>query len=69
MSIIRDPATYERFERVVLVHGCRHVAELAYGERIANDLRRDALGDEVVSSQLKYYPTVTRKPFRNRGGG
>ena len=30
MSIIRDPATYERFEQVVLVHGCRLVGELAY---------------------------------------
>ncbi len=34
LSIIRDPETYERYETVVLVHGCRHVAELAYGERI-----------------------------------
>src|SRR5207245_10184786 len=34
MSIIRDPETYERFERIVLVHGCRQVAELAYAETI-----------------------------------
>ena len=34
MSIIKDPETYERFERIVLVHGCRQVAELAYGETI-----------------------------------
>jgi len=26
--------TYERFEKVVLLHGCRRVAELAYGEMI-----------------------------------
>ncbi len=37
LSIIRDPETYERYETVVLVHGCRHVAELAYGERITQD--------------------------------
>ena len=30
MSIIRDPETYERFEKVVLVHGVRQKAELAY---------------------------------------
>lgn len=37
MSIIRDPDTYELFEQVVLVHSCRQVAELAYGERITED--------------------------------
>ena len=30
MSIVRDPATYEKFERVILVHGVREVDELAY---------------------------------------
>lgn len=67
LSIIRDPETYERFEKVVLVHGCREVAELAYGEMITRDLPvHEFLGDEV-SAKLIYYPTVTREPFRNRG--
>ena len=34
MSIIKDPDTYDRFERVVLVHGVRTVAELAYSDFI-----------------------------------
>ncbi len=67
MSIIRDPDTYERFEKVVLVHGCRQVAELAYGERITADLPRDELIGEYVRDKLIYYPTVTREPFHNRG--
>ena len=51
MSIIRDPATYERFERVVLVHGVRKVDELAYADLIAHDLpRHDHLGEQVRSS-------------------
>jgi ferredoxin--NADP+ reductase len=29
MSVIRDPETYERFEKVILVHGVREVKELA----------------------------------------
>jgi ferredoxin--NADP+ reductase len=66
MSIIRDPETYERFEKIVLVHGCRQVAELAYGERIV-DLREDELIGEYAARQLVYYPTVTREPFQNRG--
>ena len=34
LSVIKDPETYERFEKVVLLHGCRRVNELAYGEMI-----------------------------------
>lgn len=67
ISLIKDPETYERFERVVLVHGCRHVNELAYGEFITAALPRDELVGELIREQLIYYPTVTREPFRNRG--
>ncbi|RXF66920.1 ferredoxin--NADP reductase, partial [Hansschlegelia zhihuaiae] len=67
MSIIRDPETYERFEKVVLVHGCRQVDELAYGETITAELPKDELIGEMIRDGLIYYPTVTREPFRNRG--
>ncbi len=67
LSVIKDPETYERFEKVVLLHGCRHVKELAYGEMITETLpQHDFLG-EYIRNQLIYYPTVTRDPFRNRG--
>ena len=67
MSIIRDPDLYDRFEKVVLVHGVRKVDELAYADLIAHELpRHDHLG-ELVRDQLVYYPTVTREPFRNQG--
>ncbi len=67
MSIIKDPDTYERFERIVLLHGCRQVNELAYGELITNTLPGDEYVGESVREKLIYYPTVTREPFRNRG--
>jgi ferredoxin--NADP+ reductase len=67
LSVIKDPQVYERFERVVLLHGCRHVNELAYGEMITETLPKDEMLGEMVSNQLIYYPTVTRDPFRNRG--
>src|SRR5258708_16142328 len=67
LSVIKDPETYERFEKVVLLHGCRRVAELAYGEMITEKLPNDELIGEYVRNQLVYYPTVTRDPFRNRG--
>jgi ferredoxin--NADP+ reductase len=67
LSIIKDPETYERFEKVVLVHGRRQVSELAYGETITQTLPNDELLGEMISGGLIYYPTVTREPFRNRG--
>ena len=67
MSIIKDPDTYERFERVVLLHGCRQVKELAYGDTITRDLPEDEYVGENVREKLIYHPTVTREPFRNSG--
>jgi len=49
------------------VHGCRHVAELAYAETITEHLPEDEYVGELVREKLVYYPTVTREPFRNRG--
>ena len=67
LSIIKDPETYERFEKVVLVHGVRQVAELAYGDTITQGLPKDELLGEMIAAGLVYYPTVTREPFRNTG--
>jgi ferredoxin--NADP+ reductase len=67
LSIIKDPEAYERFQRVILVHGCRQVAELAYEEMITKELPQHEFLGEFISGQLIYYPTVTREPFRNRG--
>lgn len=67
MSIVRDPETYERFEKVVLVHGCRHVAELAYGDLIARDLPEDEFIGEFIREKMIYYPTVTRESFVHCG--
>jgi ferredoxin--NADP+ reductase len=66
-SIIKDPETYDRFDKVVLVHGCRQVAELAYGEAVINELPYNEFFGDVVRDKLIYYPTVTREPFHNRG--
>ena len=67
MSIIRDPETYERYEKVVLVHGVRQVNELAYHDYITNELPKHEFLGEMVSQQLLYYPTVTREPFKHQG--
>lgn len=67
ISIIKDPETYDRFEKVILVHGVREVSELAYSDYISNELPKDEHIGELVRDKLIYYPTVTREPYRNRG--
>jgi ferredoxin--NADP+ reductase len=66
-SVIKDPDVYEKYQSIVLVHGCRQVSELSYGERLVEGLRNDELFGPLLADKLHYYPTVTREPFRNRG--
>jgi ferredoxin/flavodoxin---NADP+ reductase len=67
MSIIKDPETYARFEKVVLVHGVRQINELAYADYIKEELPHNEFFGEEVKEKLIYYPTVTREPYINRG--
>ena len=67
MSIIRDPETYERFEQLILVHGVRNKDELAYHDLVTEHLPAHEFLGEMVSSKLRYYPTVTREAYKNMG--
>jgi ferredoxin--NADP+ reductase len=67
LSLIKDPETYENYEKVILVHGVRTVAELAYEDLITRELPENEYFGELVREKLIYYPTVTREPYRNQG--
>lgn len=67
MSIIRDPETYDRFEQVVLVHGVRRADELAYHDMLIKHLPNHEFLGEMISSKLRYYPTVTREQYKHMG--
>jgi ferredoxin--NADP+ reductase len=67
LSLVKDPAMYERFEKIVLIHSVRATSELAYEEYLSHVLPKDEHIGEFVSKQFIYYPTVTREPYRNRG--
>ncbi|KXW56724.1 ferredoxin--NADP reductase [Ferrovum sp. PN-J185] len=67
MSIIKDPETYERFDKVILVHGVRQVSELAYRDFIKHELPNNEFFGEEVKQKLIYYPTVTREEFETTG--
>lgn len=67
MSLIHDPQLYERFEKIILLHGTRKVSDLAYRDYIDNTLPQNEYLGEAVRAQLIYFPTVTREPFRQQG--
>lgn len=59
VSILRDPAVWRGFERLIVVHSVRRSSELAYRAEIR------ALADEGASTagkaRLAYLPVVTRE--------
>ena len=67
LSLIQDPESYERFDKVVLVHGVRTVSELAYRDFITRELPNHEYFADLVRDKLIYYPTVTREPFHHQG--
>lgn len=67
VSVVKDPAIYERFEKIVVIHGCRLRQELDYGEQQIETLRAHDFLGEAALRQLLYYPTVTREKFRRNG--
>lgn len=67
LAVVKDPATYERFERVVLVHGVRWTADLAYRDYIERELPRIPYLGETIARQLRYYPVTSREDSAHRG--
>jgi|SRR5690606_23846542 ferredoxin--NADP+ reductase len=67
ISLIQDPETYEKFEKVILVHGVRNLDDLAYRDFITRELPENEFLGEEVKQKLIYYPTVTREQFVYQG--
>jgi ferredoxin/flavodoxin---NADP+ reductase len=67
LSLVRDPEVYERFEKVVVTHTVRQVADLNYREFLSHDLPNDPDLGEMIAPKLIYYPSVTREPFAHQG--
>ncbi len=66
-SLMRDPDTYERYDEVIMMHTCRHTADLEYGRKLVESLPDDPLIGEMVGGKLRYYPTTTREESPNMG--
>ena len=66
MSIVRDPETYEKFEKIILTHTVRTSKELAYKDLLTN-LNNDEIYSEVTKNNFVYFNTVTREKWDNEG--
>ena len=67
MSLAKDPEVYDHYEKIILIHGVRHINELAYADFLERELPEHELMGELVREKLIYYPTVTREPFVHQG--
>jgi ferredoxin--NADP+ reductase len=67
LSLVRDPEVYERFDKIIVTHTVREVADLNYREFLSHDLANDPDLGELIAPKLIYYPSVTREPFEHQG--
>lgn len=66
MSIIRDPETYEKFDKVVLTHTVRTPEELAYKDFL-NNLNEDEVYSGITNGNFIYFNSVTRDDWERKG--
>ena len=64
MSIIKDPYTYERFQKVILSHTVQYENELAYHEDL-NWFNEE--WKEVTKGNFRYFNTLTQQDWPRKG--
>jgi ferredoxin--NADP+ reductase len=67
LCLAREPEVYERFDKVIITHTVREVADLNYRDLLSRELAQHELLGDLVAPKLIYYPTVTREPFATQG--
>lgn len=67
LSLTKDPEIYERFEKIILIHGVRKIEDLAYRDYFEKELAQHEYLGNMVTKQLIYYPMVSREPFIHEG--
>ncbi len=64
-SLLQEPQTYERFDKIIVTHTCRWNDELRYGRELIAGLAKNTLLAEVIGAnfwdKIAYYPTTTRQ--------
>ncbi len=66
-SLLREPETYTKFEKIIVTHTCREAAELRYSEDIVNALPEYPLVGEAAALHVMRYATCTRTSCHRSG--
>ncbi len=66
LSIIRDPVTYERYEKVIVAHGVRRESDLAYRSFIEEELQVTSSSASRSSSSCSTTPRSPASPTGTR---
>ena len=67
LSLARDPEVYDRFDEVIVTHTVREARDLNYRQLFEQELPNDEYLGDLIAPKLRYYPTVTREPFKTQG--
>ena len=66
-SLIREPETFEKYEKVIVTHTCRTVKELQYSKEIIKECETNKLIKNFISNKLISYHSTTREDYFNQG--
>jgi ferredoxin--NADP+ reductase len=66
-SLIREPETFEKYEKVIVTHTCRTVKELQYSKEIIKECESDELIKDFICNKLITYHSITREDYMNKG--
>jgi len=64
MGIIKDPVTYERFDKVILTHTVQYEDELAYHELLQSFNEE---WKEITNGNFMYFNTLTQQEWPRKG--
>jgi len=59
LSMLRDPATWTRFKRIILLHGVRNATELAYRDELVALTQHTG----IQNAQFIYLPVTSQEPL------
>ncbi len=66
-SLMREPESYEKFEKVILTQTCRLNSELEYGSDLEKRLMEDQLVGEEAQQKFVRYATTIREASKRMG--
>jgi ferredoxin--NADP+ reductase len=62
--MLREASTWQRFKRIVVLHGVRHAGELAYRDELLHlQNQHSAVGERADKAALVYLPVTSQEPL------